>query len=205
MLSETLLKKYPLITDQVEKPELKLILGELEKVSAMKRQGTVVEMGCYAGTTSLFMRRLLDELNSPLELHVYDSFAGLPEKSAQDSSPAGLQFRAGELAVTKQTFIKNFKKAGLKLPVIHKGWFHDMTANDMPGDIVFAFLDGDYYESIMDSLKLVAPRLSHGSVVIVDDYLSEALPGARKAVHDWLQNKDYALESAHSLAVIRIR
>lgn len=205
MLSEQLLKRYPIITDQVEKHELKLILDELEKVASESQQGAVVEMGCYAGTTSLFIQRLLDEMQSTVEFHVYDSFEGLPEKSAKDSSPAGMQFKAGELAVSKQTYINNFKKAGLELPVIHKGWFSDMMADDIPEDIVFAFLDGDYYDSIMDSLKLIAAKLGSGSVVIVDDYQSEALPGARKAVDDWLQNnKDYALKVSRSLAIIRI-
>ena len=185
--------------------ELKIIMDELEKAASTRIDGAVVELGCYAGTTSLFIRRMLDALKSPLEFHVYDSFAGLPEKTIEDSSPAGLQFKAGELAVSKQTFLNNFKKAGLKAPMVHKGWFADLTPEKVPDNIVFAFLDGDYYDSIIDSFKAITPKLVKGSVVIVDDYQSEALPGAHKAVHTWLQNKDYALSTAHSLAVIRIR
>ena len=52
---------------------------------------------------------------------------------------------------------------------------------------MFAFLDGDYYQSIMDSLRLVTPKLTPDAVLVVDDYVNEALPGAARAADAWLQ------------------
>lgn len=199
---DDLLKKYPIVTDQIEKPELKVILGELEKCIQAGVEGAVVELGCYQGTTTLFLRRLLDACHDERELHVYDSFAGLPEKSVHDRSPAGEQFRAGELTASKSQLIAHFKKAGLRLPFIHKAWFHELTDEDMPGDIALAFCDGDYYESIMDSLKLVWPRLASGGVIIVDDYANEALPGARRAVDEFFVGKPVKIIAHASLAIV---
>ena len=48
--------------------------------------GSVVELGCYIGTTSLFIRRLMNGLGATGEFHVYDSFAGPPDKSSRDHS-----------------------------------------------------------------------------------------------------------------------
>lgn len=199
---EELLKKYRLISDQVDEREVAIVLRELMKSLESSGKGDIVEFGCYAGTTSLFISRLLAMQKSTREFHVYDSFEGLPEKRAEDHSRAGDQFKAGELAVTKKQFIVNYKKAGLQLPRIHKGWFSDLTEEDVPKKIAFAFLDGDYYESVMTPLRLIWPRLVPGAVIVVDDYANEALPGAAKAVDEWLLAHPAKLTVEHSLAVI---
>ena len=187
MITDQLLRTYPIISDQVDERELRVLLRELERLLRAGHQGSVVEFGCYVGTTSLFIRRLLDAYQYAGVFHVYDSFAGLPEKTAQDASAAGEQFVAGELAATRKGFFQQFKKAGLRPPVVHKAWFAELTPQDVPEDIMFAFLDGDYYQSIMDSLWLVTPKLTLDAVLVVDDYANEALPGAARAADAWLQ------------------
>jgi O-methyltransferase len=162
--------------------------------------GAVVEFGCYIGTTSLFIRRLLDAHADSRQFHVYDSFEGLPPKSGKDSSVAGDQFKAGELTVSKKQFMHEFHKAKLRAPFTHKAWFSDLTDSDVPATIAFAFLDGDFYESIRDSLRLVLPRIQKGGVIIVDDYAREALPGAAKAVNEQLSHKN--IQTIHNLGVI---
>ncbi|MBC7581370.1 class I SAM-dependent methyltransferase [Aeromicrobium sp.] len=200
---DQLLAKYPVISDQVSKDQIRVVLHELEKVLAADRAGAVVEFGCYIGTTSLFIQRLLDARGDGREFHVYDSFEGLPAKVAQDDSPAGMQFQAGELSISKKGFIREFQKAGLRPPRIHKGWFSNLSTQDVPEQIGFAFLDGDFYDSIHDSLKLVLPRLTAGATIIIDDYAREALPGVAKAVRELLPQKMLSkITTSHNLAII---
>jgi O-methyltransferase len=191
-----LLKKYPIISDQVDVAELTMVLQQ----AAKSQPGAIVEFGCYIGTTSLFLRRLLGDR----EFHVYDSFEGLPEKTSPDLSPAGEQFKKGELTATKKQFIQEFKKANLPLPVIHKGWFDQVQPDDIPDGISFAFLDGDYYESVKVPLHLIEPKLLPGAIIVVDDYANEALPGAAKAVDEWCRTRGYTVRVAHSLAIIHV-
>lgn len=127
-------------------------------------------------------------------------FQGLPPKSTQDASVTGEGFTAGALAVSKKQFIREFQKAELKPPVIHKGWFSELTDNDVPGQIAFAFLDGDFYESIKDSLRLVVPRLAPGGRIIIDDYAREALPGAARATHEHFHPD--RVRTTHNLGII---
>ena len=96
----------------------------------------------------------------------------------------------------------NFKKARLRLPRVHKGWFSQLTSDDIPDDVTYAYLDGDYYESIRDSLRAIEPKLLPGAVVVVDDYANEALPGAARAVDEWLAGRGARLRVESSLAVI---
>ena len=189
-----------LLSDQIDRAELAVILRELVKTADVA--GDVVEFGCFAGTTSVHIAQWLED--SGKSFHVYDSFEGLPEKTAPDVSPAGEQFRAGELAVAKRQFVINCKKAGVGLPVIHKGWFSDLDKRDVPEPISFAFLDGDFYESVRVPLELLEYKLASGAIVVVDDYANEALPGAAKAVDEWRQRtkRRTRLRVEHSLAVL---
>ena len=189
-----------LLSDQVSETEVRVILRELAKTKDVP--GDVVEFGCYVGTTSVYLAR---ELAPGKTLHVYDSFEGLPEKTQFDMSPAGEQFRPGELHATKKEFIANMRRAGVRMPVIHKGWFDDITPNDVPEKISFAFLDGDYYESVLTPLKLIEHKLSPGAIIVVDDYANEALPGAQKAVQQWLKNHRGSVVVEASLGIIQFR
>ena len=201
--TDQLLAKYPIISDQVDTKELRVLLRELEKALRSGTTGNIVEFGCYVGTTSLFIRRLLDAYDFTGEFHVYDSFAGLPEKTSVDNSAAGEQFKAGELLAPRKTFVYNFKKAGLKLPTIHKGWFADFTPDDVPESIIFAFFDGDFYESIADSFRVCDGKFQEKVTIIVDDYANEALPGAARAVDEWMRhNQQFTLRIEASLAII---
>ena len=162
--------------------------------------GDVVEFGCYVGTTSVPLGKRLTGTDK--KLYVYDSFEGLPEKSQEDEAPTGVQFKKDELLATKKQLIKNFKQADVPLPIITKGWFSNVSPEQVPARIAFAYLDGDFYHSVLDPLKLTWNRLSPGAIVIVDDYQNEALPGASKAVDEWLATHPAKLRVEHSLAII---
>jgi len=194
---------YPIISDQISKEGLGVVWRELEKVLQHHVEGHIVEFGCYAGTTSVFIRRLLNSYPQlSREFHVYDSFQGLPEKTTQDSNAAGVDFEAGKLFVTKAEFTKVFKSAGLQLPYIHKGWFNELSGSSVPKPVAFAFLDGDFYSSIIDSLRLVWPKLSENGVIIVDDYKRETLPGVERALRDFFQDKQVLIRGEHNKAII---
>ena len=79
-----------------------------------------------------------------------------------------------------------------------------MSYNDVPSKICFAYLDGDYYRSIKDSLKLIEPFLSDKSTVVVDDYYNESLPGVKKAVDEWIKDRSIKIKIEKSLAIIHL-
>lgn len=157
-------------------------------------------MGCYKGDTSLALQRAL--AGSGKRLYLYDSFAGLPAKGPADASPAGEQFRAGELAASKAELLVRLKKAGLPMPTVIKGWFEELTPEQLPERICFGLLDGDFYGSIAASLRLVGPRMSSGSSLVIDDYQNEALPGVARAVNRWLTARRAKLSVVQGMAVV---
>lgn len=196
------IRDYTLVSDQIDYEELSVIMREAAGIINTGIHGDFVELGCYTGTTALFIARLLKERQAASRLHVYDSFDGLPPKISADNSPAGEQFKAGELKASKQQLIRHFKQANLPLPIIHKGWFEELTDTDMPDAIGFAFLDGDFYTSIASSLDIITGKLQKGAVIVIDDYVNEALPGARKAADTWAQRHQKSIRVEKSLGIV---
>lgn len=182
--------------DQVSEGETELIVKTAKE--CLKIPGDFVELGCYKGDTSLLLAEVLK--GSDKRLWIYDSFEGLPEKSLKDESVLGKDFRFGELMVTKREVKERFLRAGLKVPIIKKGWFADFSSNDLPENIAFCFLDGDFYESIRDGLKLVENKIFEEGILIVHDYKNPALPGVEKAVNEWLNER--SLQIYESMAII---
>lgn len=197
-------KGYPVISDQVTTEGLAVVWNALHKVMQNDIPGDIVEFGCYIGTTSLFIRRLLDQSQEPTprSFHVYDSFEGLPEKAQADKNAAGIDFVAGKLYVSKKEYLKQFHTARLEPPIIHRGWFDTLQDKDVPDDIAFAFLDGDFYASILTSLRLVWPRMHAGGIIVIDDYQRETLPGVERAIQDFMQHKPVI--SMHKIADMAI-
>jgi len=197
--------KYKQTNRQFGNNELAVLLRELTRVLRAGVDGDVVEFGCYEGSTSLEIMRVLVHYAPHTNLWLYDSFEGLPEKSAHDISPIGVDFTAGALLARKNAVVRRFKQANLPIPYVKKAWFSELSVHDVPKQVSVAFLDGDYYSSIYDSLRVVVPIMSRGGVIVIDDYTNPALPGVAKAVAEVMPVQQLnALRVEQSLAILQM-
>lgn len=150
--------------------------------------GDVVELGCNAGRTSVLLEMVLEAEEASRDLHLYDSFDGLPAPSDADR-----YLKQGDCKATESDVLATFERWNLRLPQVHAGWFEATLPRQLPDRVAFAYLDGDFYESIHTSLTYVWPRLSVGGSVIVDDYCDrelsprawDGLPGVKKACDEF--------------------
>lgn len=166
--------------------QIKHLLIHLNK--SISLPGDVVELGCFVGESSKYFRKFLDNANSKKELFVYDSFEGLPEKGDWEKATGWIP---GSLKTSQQTLIQNFVQNNLKLPAIHKNWFKDIPASALPDKICFAFLDGDFYTSIYDSLDKIFDRVTDDGYICFHDFDRPDLPGVRAAAEAFLKFKGY--------------
>ncbi len=116
-----------------------------------------------------------------------DSFEGLPPPNAEAfPADAGDNHHAlDELAVSLEQVQTNFRRYGLLDGRVKflKGYFKDTLANAPIGPIAVLRLDGDMYESTIQALAPLYPKLSPGGFLIVDDY--HAVPACARAVDDY--------------------
>jgi hypothetical protein len=145
----------------------------VETVLADDVPGGLVECGVWRGGASILMRAVLavygDESRS---MWLADSFAGVPPPDAANyKADKGIRLdrSAGLLAVSEAEVRANFERYGLLDDQVRflPGWFKD-TLQDAPIDrIAVLRLDGDLYESTIQALDALYPRLSPGGFCII--------------------------------------
>jgi hypothetical protein len=158
-------------------------------------EGDIAEFGTMTGTTAYVLARTMrhydvrqrtfgadgDRRYAPKTLHLFDSFEGLPEATAeQDLRNAHvasgvwgkgrcLGLTAGELAGVCSRFVPADRVR------MHKGWFAD-TLPQLPDTARFALvhIDSDLYQSAKDVLDHMLGRglLSEGAALFFDDWNS---------------------------------
>jgi O-methyltransferase len=149
-----------------------------------KIDGDVVELGCYVGESSKYLMKTLLETNSDKKLYVYDSFEGLPDLSKWEINSG---WKPRTLVTSEDVLTSNFIENNLPTPTITKGWFCDIPEDRLPEKISFAFLDGDFYDSIYDSLVKVYDRVVDGGYIFFHDYKRNDLPGVEAAIKDFFE------------------
>jgi O-methyltransferase len=128
---------------------------------------------------------------------VADSFAGVPKPDKENYSAdenLRLDLSADVLAVSENTVKANFKRYGLLDDRVRflAGWFKD-TLRVPPIDcLALMRLDGDLYESTIQALEGLYPRLSYGGFCIIDDY--HAIDACRQAVTDYREKENISAE-----------
>ena len=158
-------------------------------------RGDLIETGVWRGGATIFMRGALKayDINDRC-VWVADSFEGLPvpdpekfpaEARAHNSSV--MTTVMNHLAVSEEEVRQNFRAFGLLDEQVQflKGWFKDTLPNAPIKKLAVLRLDGDYYESTMDSLTNLYHKLSTGGYAIIDDYGEDTWTYCRKAVDDF--------------------
>jgi hypothetical protein len=149
--------------------------------------GDLIETGVWRGGATIFMRGVLKAYGADDRcVWVADSFAGLPRPDAK-RYPFDRGWNASMiryLAVSQEEVQANFTKYGLLDERVRflKGYFRDSLPGAPIGALSILRLDGDLYESTMEALTHLYPKLSVGGFVIVDDY---ALRPCAEAVRDY--------------------
>lgn len=154
--------------------------------------GDLMECGVWRGGGCIFMAGYLKAHGMEgRRVLVADSFEGLPKPSHEKD--AGLDLskeEVPELAIAQETVEKNFALYDLRdgNVVFLKGWFKDTLPKAPVGQLALLRLDGDLYESTMDTLTVLYDKVTEGGIVIVDDF--NALSVCEQAVRDFFAQRD---------------
>lgn len=176
-------KEYTMIHPEVYKENLRLALQLPASIP-----GDVVECGVWRGGMSAGIATLL---GNSRKYYLFDSFEGLPPAKEIDGESA----KAWQENKEAPDYFENckaeieFAEKAMQITGCHyttvKGWFSDSLPNyPFEREIALLRLDGDWYESTMDCLVNLFPKVAEGGYVVIDDYFSWV--GCARAVHDYL-------------------
>ena len=155
------------------------------------RGGCAIMMAAAQRETKLSFKRYVPDRT----IWVADSFQGCPPPSLpQDAGDVHHTMRF--LSVSRAEVEANFKRYGLLRDNVKflEGWFKDT----LPGPVeklALLRIDCDLYESTMQVLEAMYPKMSKGGYVIVDDY--GAVLGCKLAVDEYRAKNNITSQIVH--------
>jgi O-methyltransferase len=155
-------------------------------VASVTPPGKFVEIGVYQGG-SAYVLDYLAKVDSR-ELHLFDTFCGMPVKSDVD------RHEIGDFADTNAERVKQI----IPDAFFHIGMFPDTLPHDLRG-IAFAHVDCDQYESVKAACMHLPRRMVRGGIIYFDDY--GCLAGATQAVDEVLP-KRIVLQNGKAMYVV---
>lgn len=159
--------------------------------------GDLIETGVWRGGSTIFMRAILKAYGiADKAVWVADSFEGLPKPKEHlyQADKGDVYHTYDELKVSLEEVQDNFRKYNLLDSQVRflKGWFSETLPSAPIEKLSVLRLDGDMYESTLDALVNLYPKLSVGGYIIVDDY--HWIKACRQAVTDYREQHDISDE-----------
>lgn len=154
--------------------------------------GDVAECGVFKGETSRELLRFLEGNKIPKNLHMFDTFEGLPSLiTAEERRLArGEELNVGQYRARLEE-VTNIM-SGLNRYKIHKGLFSDTFA-DFSEPLCFIHADADLYQSTKEIILLADKLLVPGGHIVFDDYNNDLFPGVSLAIERHLNPKKYLI------------
>jgi hypothetical protein len=187
-----ILKLVPQFT-MVSIPQLRLLYDLTKKANSLMLRGAIVECGVWNGGSSALMAaadgQSLLAGQSPREMWLFDSFAGLPEPNDEDGERIRNAYFKGWCSASPLNVETIHRELGLPLERVHivRGWFDatlPKTAIDIES-IAILHIDADWYDSVKIVLDSFYDKVVEGGFVVLDDY--RRWIGCEKAVSDFFE------------------
>jgi O-methyltransferase len=176
------------------------LIQAVRYVARHRIPGDVVECGVWrGGSMQAVARTLLAAGDTARDLHLFDTYEGMPppsdrdlrrsdERSAEELLAEESREDSKVWAVATLDDVKDgFSRLDYPAERVHfvKGKVEDTIPGHAPEQISILRLDTDWYESTRHELEHLYPRLSSGGVLLLDDY--GYWEGAREAVDEFLE------------------
>jgi hypothetical protein len=185
-------------------------------------QGYYLEFGVFNGQSIIETYGILRGLLT--RVYGFDSFAGLPSLSAEDSASLNLtpsfaegNFKSLPIEVIRSYILASSTRLGDENLVLTQGFFNDSlpkfnkTEFKNKGPCLVAHVDCDLYSSSKDVFSFLDDIVTTGTWLLLDDYwLYRGSPkhGQRRAFEEWIADSkrvgatDYASYNGFSRAFI---
>ena len=213
-LRKLMLHRYPYM---YEPTQLMVLVTSLDEALSHCPGGAVVEVGCAAGHTTIFLSRHLYLRKYPGRYHAYDTFRGFTRDDQQSEIASGrirsarqLDFSLNDRRWVQWAIDQNVRMVQTKLVEVDAA-NHDFSELNEP--VAFVLLDVDVYRPTSNSRSRLWPKLAPGGLMVVDDcridqdgspVTDTKFSGGHQALLDWaVTARVTPVYVADKLAIIR--
>lgn len=155
--------------------------------------GDFAEVGVYEGASAA----LLCNVKNGKTLHLFDTFEGLPESTAEDRSV----HRKNQYSVSFDG-VKSYLSPYSDV-TFYRGMFPDTAGPVDETQFSFVHFDVDLYQSTLSCLEFFYPRMSACGIILSHDY--SILSGVKQAFEEFLDDKPEELVELSTTQCMIIR
>lgn len=201
---------------RAEKVHREAILRCLEYVSIAGVVGDVLEFGVLAGWSARIFCESIRKLMNPCDIHLFDSFDGLPEYTS-DIDITSYEIAERNIWADKMRFPDDFQKSlGSSIDVhvrerleeiisperihIYRGFYSDTLKQPLNVKASIIHIDCDLYQSTIEVLWALynCGVYQDGCILMFDDWnCNKASPnyGERRAFQEFMDSQDQYISS----------
>lgn len=152
-----------------------------------REEGEIAECGCWCGLSSYLLCHYAKKENPLFRgegYHIFDSFEGLPEPTAEDGLT---EERSRGVRGKFSARLEDVRTALSEFPYIyyHPGWIPQTFEGEPERLYKFVHVDVDLYHSTKSAVEYFYPRLISRGILVCDDYASPGWPGAKRAIEEF--------------------
>jgi O-methyltransferase len=192
-------------------PHQLCILVQLLEESLNVR-GTILEIGCYIGSTTIFLNKHLQYRQIQRTYYALDTFSGFTKRdidfevTVRNKNRGELDeclFNLNSLTWFKYTLALN----NIRNVIPIKSDILQYNLESLNQKFAFVLIDVDFYSPVKSALNKVWPLMNPDGIIIVDDCLPNALfDGAHLAYTEFIESQKLLPEIVgDKMGIIRVK
>jgi O-methyltransferase len=197
----------PIYSELVSPGEISLLCNAINETRDLA--GPVVEIGCAAGVTTVFLNKFMDDNSIAKPYWCLDTFGGFTKEDVQfetlkrgkERSKLAGGFSANDLA----WFEKTMRMNGIERVRTLKA---DINAAELPAElkaVSVCFVDVDLYRPVRSALAKIYKRMAPGGIILVHDCVFGNIhDGAAEAYQQFTSEMNLVPEIHCRIGLIRL-
>ena len=183
---------------QTSRERVSVLCDAIEHVVRNNIKGDFVECGVWRGGSAMAAALTLLDLKVEIrDIHLFDTFAGMPPTTSEDweihtGKPAQHEVGGTPMNLVSLEEVRdNMASTGYDMTRVHfyQGLVEDTVPMHAPEKIAVLRLDTDWYASTKHELEHLWPRVTVNGFLLIDDYGHYA--GAKKAVDEYFKGESF--------------
>ena len=164
-------------------------------------EGNTAELGVFQGNFA----RLINHYFPDRKLYLFDTFEGFDKRDAEVDRREKFSTATQDFTQTSIDLVLS-KMEHKDNCIVRKGWFPE-TAEGFDDKFCFVSLDCDLYQPMLAGLEFFYPRLVHGGVIMIHDFVPAGYSGVRQAVKEFCDanNTGYVCLSDHCGSAVIVK